>query len=132
MVLKMVGLGSQYAVATTDKNGEYLDGSKAYELHIPANVPAKEFWSVVVYDPQTRSELQTGQPFPSKNNKRDKLVQNADGSIDLYFSPKAPEGKGENWIQTVPGKGWYPILRLYGPLQAWFDKTWRPGEIERM
>lgn len=132
MVLKMVGLGSQYAVATTDKNGEYLDGSKAYELHIPANVPAKEFWSVVVYDPQTRSELQTGQPYPSKNNKRDKLVQNADGSIDLYFSPKAPKGKGENWIQTVPGKGWYPILRLYGPLQAWFNKTWRPGEIERM
>lgn len=132
MVLKMVGLGSQYAVATTDKNGEYLDGSKDYKLHIPANVPAKDFWSVVVYDPQTRSELQTGQSYPSKNNMRDKLVQNADGSIDLYFSPKAPKGKGENWIQTVPGKGWYPILRLYGPLQAWFDKTWRPGEIERM
>lgn len=132
MVLKMVGLGSQYAVATTDKNGEYLNGSKAYKLHIPANVPAKDFWSVVVYDPQTRSELQTGQPYPSKNNMRDKLVQNADGSVDLYFSPKAPKEKGENWIQTVPGKGWYPILRLYGPLQAWFDKTWRPGEIERM
>jgi hypothetical protein len=132
MVLKMIGHGSQYAVATTDKNGEYLDGSKTYKLHIPANVPAKEFWSVVVYDPQTRSELQTGQPYPSKNNMRDKLVQNADGSVDLYFSPKAPKGKESNWVQTVPGKGWYPILRLYGPLQAWFDKTWRPGEIERM
>jgi hypothetical protein len=132
MVLKMIGHGSQYAVATTDKNGEYLDGSKTYKLHIPANVPAKDFWSVVVYDPQTRSELQTGQPYPSKNNMRDKLVQNADGSVDLYFSPKAPKGKESNWVQTVPGKGWYPILRLYGPLQAWFDKTWRPGEIERM
>jgi hypothetical protein len=76
--------------------------------------------------------LQTGQPYPSKNNMRDKLVQNADGSVDLYFSPKAPKGKESNWVQTVPGKGWYPILRLYGPLQAWFDKTWRPGEIERM
>lgn len=130
MVLKMVGKGSQYAIATVDKDGEYLDGSKIYRLHIPANVPAKDFWSVVVYDPQTRSELQTGQPFPSKNNTRDKLVENSDGSVDLYFAPKAPEGKESNWIQTVPGKGWYPILRLYGPLQPWFDKTWRPGEIE--
>jgi hypothetical protein len=130
MVLKMVGRGSQYAIATVDKNGEYLDGSKSYRLHIPADPPAKNFWSVVVYDPQTRSELQTSQPFPSKNNKRDKLVQNADGSVDLYFGPTAPKGKEANWTQTVPGKGWYPALRLYGPLQPWFDKTWRPGEIE--
>ncbi|CFX47543.1 conserved exported protein of unknown function [Candidatus Filomicrobium marinum] len=130
MVLKMVGKGSQYAIATVDKHGEYLDGSKAYKLHIPANAPAKDFWSVVVYDPQTRSELQTGQPFPSKNNKRDKLMMNEDGSVDLHFAPEAPKGKESNWIQTVAGKGWYPILRLYGPLQPWFDKTWRPSEIE--
>lgn len=130
MVLKMVGLGSQYAYAATDKNGDYLDGSKTYKLNIPANAPAKDFWSVVAYDPQTRSELQTGQTFPSKNNKRDQLVANPDGSIDLYFGPKAPAGKEANWIQTVPGKGWYVLLRLYGPLQPWFDKTWRPGEFE--
>jgi hypothetical protein len=130
MVAKMVGKGSQYAVATTDKEGEYLDGSRTYKLTVPANAPAKDFWSVVIYDPQTRSELQTGQRFPSKNNKRDALGQNADGSVDLYFGPQAPEGKKANWIQTVSGKGWYPILRLYGPLQPWFDKTWRPGEIE--
>ena len=85
---------------------------------------------MVLYDPQTRSELQTGQPFPSKNNKRDKLIANADGSVDLYFGPKAPAGKEANWIQTVPGKGWFAIFRLYGPLEPWFDKTWRPGEIE--
>jgi len=130
MVLKMIGKGSQYAYITTDKNGEYLDGGKSYTLDIPANVPAKDFWSVVIYDPQTRSELQTGQPFPSKNNKRDPLKENHDGSVTLYFGPKAPEGKESNWIQTVPKKGWYPLLRLYGPLEAWFDKTWRPGEIE--
>ncbi len=130
MVLEMVGLGSQYAYAATDRNGAYLDGSKAYKLRIPANAPAKDFWSVVVYDPQTRSELQTGQTFPSKNNRRDPLVASADGSIDLHFSPKAPAGKEANWIQTVPGKGWYTLLRLYGPLQPWFDKTWRPGEFE--
>jgi hypothetical protein len=130
MVLKMVGRGSQYAIATVDKDGEYLDGSKNYKLHIPPNAPAKDFWSVVVYDPQTRSELQTSQPFPSKNNVRDKLAQNADGSVDLYFGPKQPAGEESNWVQTVAGKGWYPILRLYGPLQPWFDKSWRPGEIE--
>jgi hypothetical protein len=130
MVLEMPGKGSQYAVAVTDKNGNYFDGSKTYKLNIPANVPAKNFWSVVIYDPQTRSELQTGQPFPSKNNKRDDLKANEDGSVELYFAPEPPEGKESNWIQTVPSKGWYAILRLYGPLEPWFEKTWRPGEIE--
>ena len=130
MVLKIPGVGSQYAYTEQDADGNYLDGAKNYRLHIPANVPAKDFWSVVVYDPQTRSELQTSQPFPSKNNKRNPLVANADGSFDLYFGPKAPQGKDANWIQSVPGKGWYTILRLYGPLEPWFDKTWRPGEIE--
>lgn len=130
MVLKMVGVGSQYAYAATDSQGNYMDGAKTYRLNIPADAPAKDFWSIVVYDPQTRSELQTGQTFPSKNNKRDALEVNADGSVDLYFGPQAPEGKDANWIQTVPGKGWYTLLRLYGPLEPWFDKTWQPGEIE--
>lgn len=130
MAAKMVGRGSQYALVNTDKDGEYLDGGKAYRLHIPADVPAKDFWSVVVYDPQTRSELQTSQPFPSKNNKRDDLMVNDDGSVDLYFGPEPPPGKERNWTQTVAGKGWFALLRLYGPLEPWFDKTWRPGEIE--
>ncbi len=130
MVAKMVGVGSQYVYAARDSRGKYLDGSKNYKLNIPANAPAKDFWSIVVYDPQTRSELQTSQPFPSRNNKRDKFITNADGSVDLYFGPKAPAGKESNWIQTVPRKGWFTYLRLYGPLEPWFDKTWRPGEIE--
>ena len=130
MVLKLPGKGSQYALNVTDASGDFLDGSKTYKLDIPANVPAKDFWSVVVYDPQTRSELQTGQPFPSKNNKRDALSENDDGSVTLTFGPEAPAGKEANWIQTVPGKGWFTILRLYGPEEAWFEKTWRPGEIE--
>lgn len=130
MVLKMVGRGSQYAMNVTDAQGDYLDGSKNYTLNIPANVPAKDFWSVVVYDPQTRSELQTGQTFPSRNNKRDELIENDDGSVTLYFGPEAPAGKENNWIQTVPGKAWFVLLRLYGPLEPWFDKTWRPGEFE--
>jgi hypothetical protein len=130
MAWKLVGKGSQYAVAATDKDGNYFYGDKTYKLNIPANIPAKDFWSVVIYDPQTRSELQTGQLFPSKNSARDTFEKNADGSIDLYFGPEAPKGKEKNWTQTVPGKGWFPILRLYGPLEPWFDKTWRPGEFE--
>ena len=130
MAAKMVGVGSQYGFCTVDREGQYLDGSKSYKLHIPANVPAKDFWSVVVYDPQTRSELQTSQPFPSKNNLKSPLVYNADGSVDLYYGPQAPAGKEQNWTQTVPGKGWFVLLRLYGPLEPWFDKTWQPGEFE--
>jgi hypothetical protein len=130
MVLKMVGKGSQYAYNARDKDGKFLDGSKNYKLNIPADAPAKDFWSVVVYDPQTRSELQTGQEFPSKNSKKNDLSVNKDGSVDLYFGPKAPKGHEKNWIQTVPGKGWLVLLRLYGPLEPWFDKTWKPGDFE--
>ena len=48
----------------------------------------------------------------------------------FVLGPKAPAGKEANWIQTVPGKGWFAILRLYGPLEPWFDKTWKPGDFE--
>ncbi len=130
MAMELIGAGSQYAWAERDSNGEFLDGARNYTLTIPANVPAVNFWSVVVYDPQTRSQLQTGQPFPSRNNLKYELIENEDGSVTLYFGPEAPEGKEINWIQTVPGKGWFTILRLYGPLEPWFDKTWQPGEIE--
>jgi len=102
MVLKMVGVGSQYAMITQDSDGNTFDGAKTYKLNIPANVPAKDFWSIVVYDPQTRSELQTSNPFPSKNSESGNMVANADGSIDLYFGPKAPKGKEQNWIETEP------------------------------
>ncbi|WP_228479387.1 DUF1254 domain-containing protein [Microbacterium atlanticum] len=130
MALKMVGRGSQYALATVDAQGEPLDGGKTYRLRLPAGVPAADFWSVVVYDPQTRSELQTEQPFPSRNNRRDPLDHNDDGSVDIVFGPDAPDGSAANWVQTVAGKGWFVLLRLYGPLEAWFDGTWKPGDIE--
>lgn len=131
MANKMVGVGSQYALATVDSEGRLLDGAKTYKLTFPPNVPAKEFWSMVVYDNQTRSMLQTDQQFPSLNSERG-VKLNKDGTTDIYFGPKAPEGKESNWIQTIPGKGWNAILRLYGPLQPWFDQSWRPGEIESM
>lgn len=131
MALRLPGRGSQYALLNQDSTGAFLDGSRHYQLRIPGDVPAKDFWSVVVYDPQTRSELQTAQPYPSKNSRRDALVQGPDGSVDLYFGPTSANGTEQNWIQTVPGKGWFLILRLYGPLEPWFDKTWRPGDVEQ-
>jgi hypothetical protein len=129
MVLKIPGVGSQYAIAAVDSEDNYLDGAKSYKLNIPANPPAKNFWSMTVYDTQTRSMLQTDQQFPAKGSNSAGIQQNADGSYDIYFGPKAPAGKESNWIQTVPGRGWFTILRLYGPLEPWFDKTWRPGDI---
>jgi hypothetical protein len=131
MAIQMVGIGSQYAGAAVDADGNYLDGSKTYSVTLPPGIPAKDFWSFVLYDPQTRSMLQTPRTvFPSLNSERSGVEPNADGSYTVWFGPEAPEGKEQNWIQTVPGKGWFVILRLYGPLESWFDRSWRPGELE--
>ncbi|KRR11747.1 DUF1254 domain-containing protein [Bradyrhizobium valentinum] len=132
MTIKMVGEGSQYAGAFVDAKGSPLDGSKTYRIRMPPNIPAKDFWSFTVYDNQTRSMLQTDQQSPAVGSLSKGLVTNPDGSVDVYFGPKAPAGKESNWAQTIPGKGWNTLLRLYGPLEPWFNKTWRPGEIEPM
>ena len=129
MVTPPVGKGSQYMKGMRDSEGNPLSGDKQYKLHIPANVPAVQFWDVTVYDVQTRSLLQTDYPFPGVTSSDKNVVQNADGSFDVYFSYEKPEGN-VNWIQTVPGKNWHMLWRIYGPLEPWFDKTWRPGEIE--
>jgi hypothetical protein len=130
MAKKMVGVGSQYAGAFVDSEGKPLDGSKTYRIHLPPNIPAKNFWSFVIYDNQTRSMLQTDERFPSIGSQKEGIVVNPDTSVDVYFAPTAPAGHEANWVQTVPGKGWNVIFRLYGPLRPWFDKTWKPGEIE--
>jgi len=132
MAMKMVGVGAQYAVAFVDSEGRPFDGSRTYKVHLPPGIPAKDFWSFVLYDNQTRSMLQTDARFPSLGSQAKGLVANADTSVDVWFGPVAPAGHESNWIQTVPGKGWSAILRLYGPLQPWFDKSWKPGEFERV
>jgi hypothetical protein len=127
---KVVGQGSQYMAAFTDSRGRALDGGKNYRLHLPPNIPVANFWSVILYDNQTRSMLQNDQRWPAVSSQTKGLLVNPDTSVDIYLGPKAPKGKENNWVQTIPGKGWNTLLRLYGPLQPWFDKTWRPGEIE--
>ncbi|MGA7874573.1 MAG: DUF1214 domain-containing protein, partial [Desulfoferrobacter sp.] len=130
MAVTRAGVGSDYALGLLDSNQQAFDGSKTYRLHLPPNVPVNDFWAVTVYDTQTRSQLQTGQKFPTVGSQSEGIKKNADGSYDVYFAPKAPEGKEGNWLQTVPGKSWFTILRMYGPLEPWINKTWRPGEIE--
>jgi len=130
MAVTIPGKGSDYAMAMLDSRQQPLDGAKTYRLRLPPNVPAKDFWAVTLYDTQTRSQLQTDQQFPTAGSQDEGFGQNADGSYDIYFAPKPPKGKESNWLQTIPGKSWFIALRMYGPLQAWIDQSWRPGEIE--
>ncbi len=128
MSMKIIGKGSQYAITYSDENGNTFDGGKTYKFNVPANPPMKDFWSFTIYDNQTRSMLQTDQQFPGIDNNKEGLVQNDDGSWDIYIGPKAPEGFESNWVQSVPGKGWNTIFRLYGPLDPWFDGEWYPSD----
>jgi hypothetical protein len=130
MVKPILGAGSVYMWTFRDGRGEWLSGDRSYTLRLPAPIPAKNFWSVVVYDVWTRSLLANGQRAPSLNSYSGDLATNDDGSVDLTFGPDPPADGEGNWIRTVPEKGWFTILRLYGPLEAYFDASWKPSDIE--
>jgi len=132
MVLNMVGAGSKYPFAYKDAEGNYLSGGASYRLHLPPDVPAENFWSITLYDAETASGLQNGQPYPSIGSNDD-LTYNEDGSVDLYFGPELPDGAPEtNFLRTVPEKGWFTLMRLYSPGEAFFDQTWRPGDFKKL
>ena len=131
MVSQSPGMGAKYMISFNDVDGAPLSGGSNYHLNLPANIPAANFWSITLYEAENASGLANGQPFPSLGSK-DKPSTNPDGSIDLYLSPKAPEGKQANWLNTIPGKGYFVILRLYGPTEAAINKSWKPGEIEKV
>ncbi len=130
MAVSRVGVGSDYGIAFVDSKKKAFDGAKTYKLNIPADVPAKDFWAVTHYDSQTRSMLQTSQKFPTVGSQTEGIKKNDDGSYDIYFAPKPPKGYENNWLETIPGKSWFTIIRMYGPLEPWIEKTWRPSEIE--
>ena len=134
MSMRLPGIGSQYLWATLDSKKHYLDGGKTYRITLPKGIPEAKFWSFTVYDNQTRSMLDTPQRYPragSQNTPSPRAEAGADGSTTVYFGPTQPPGVPRgNWVQTIPGKGWFVILRLYSPLESFFDKSWRPSEVE--
>lgn len=130
MAAPKVGTGSVYAFTAHDSESNYLDGSKTYSVTLPTPIPAKDFWSFMVYSNQHRSMLETDQKFAGLDNLNPDVKPNEDGSYTIWFGPKAPKGKEGNWIQTIPGNGYGVLIRLYGPLEPWFEKTWKPGDFE--
>jgi hypothetical protein len=131
MISQIPGKGAKYMIAFTDSAGTSLMGESSYRLNLPANIPAANFWSVTIYEAENASGLANGQAFPSLGS-RDNPVRNDDGSTDLYLGPKAPPGKEANWLATVPGKGYFAILRLYGPTEPAINKSWKPGDVDKM
>jgi len=131
MMLKNVGVGSQYLAAYRDTKGEWLDGAKSYKLHLDPNIPVKDFWSIIVYDAITRSQVATDQGIAG-HDSYSTLKTNADGSVDLYFGPIPPKGIESNWIKTRDDRGFFLYFRAYGPLQPFFDNTWKLNDVEQV
>ena len=123
------GIGQAYFSEYRDTNGNAFDGGKTYRLHVPSGAPVNQFWSITLYDIDTRCLIQNKEQVADRSSRQD-LVKNADGSVELYFSPNAPKGFEKNWIPTVAGRAWFAYVRLYGPLQAYFDKSWPLPDIE--
>jgi len=132
MVSKTPGVGQAYlGTYELAADGSRLDGGKNYRLRVPPNVPAKQFWSVTLYDVDTRSFIVTKEQIADRSSRMD-LAKNADGSVDIYMGPNAPKGFEKNWIPTVPGRGWFTLFRLYAPTEAYFDKSWPLPSIEQV
>ncbi len=124
------GKGQVYMGTYKDKDGDWLDGGRNYVLHVPPNAPAEAFWSITLYDVDTRCLIINEQKIADRSSRMD-LIKNTDGSVDIYMGPDAPKGKEKNWIPTVEGKAWFPYFRLYSPKQAFLDRIWVLPDIEK-
>jgi hypothetical protein len=132
MFRRTAAAGSLYWLGTRDSSGAYLDGAKTYKLTVPQPVPAKLFWSVTIYDPDSRSEIATDQAKAALRSLFELKDKTGQKSVDLYFGPTAPKGGEGRWIKTIPGKGWFTYFRIYGPEAAAFDGSWKPGDFEEV
>jgi hypothetical protein len=131
MFRRTEGAGSLYWLGVRDASGSYLDGSKSYRLQVPQPVPGKLFWSVTVYDAETRSEIATDQGRAALRSMFELRDLRGD-TVYLYFGPTSPAGHEREWIKTIAGKGWFVYFRVYGPESAAFDGSWKPGDFEAM
>ena len=130
MFRRTAGAGSLYWMGARDTTGAFLDGGKTYKLNVPLPVPGKLFWSVTVYDAATRSQVQTDQDKAALRSMFELKDLASASSVDLYFGPTVPGGHAQRCIKTVPTRGWFAYIRIYGPEQAAFDKSWKPGDFE--
>jgi hypothetical protein len=128
---KHPGTGQFYLMTVKDKDGQNLDGSKSYRLTVPANAPVNQYWSATVYDRASHALIRD-MPRSSRGSQSQGLQKNADGSVDIYFGPKAPAGKDSNWVPTNPSGQFEVLFRFYGPEKPLFDKTWKLPDIERI
>jgi hypothetical protein len=132
MLTQTPGVGQRYIAAHKDRDGNWLSGGNTYRLHVPPNPPVTQFWSVTAYDEDTRQMPVTEQGGPDISSRKEDIVKNSDGSVDIYFGPKAPQGKETNWVQTNSGKGWFTYFRFYGPTEAFFDKSWALPDFQKI
>ena len=128
---KHLGAGQYYLMTIRDKDRKPLNGNGAYRLNVPANAPVRLYWSATVYDRATHALIR-GQPWSSRSSNTPKLQKNADGSVDVFFAPKAPSGKEANWVPTDANGRFEVLFRLYGPEKPFFDKKWVLPDIERI
>lgn len=132
MTLRKAGFGQAYLGAYHDSEGEWLSGDAHYRLRVPANPPAKQFWSLTLYDSETRCLLDNEQRVSDKSSRLESLVTNPDGTVDIFMGPTPPPSGESNWIPTVPGRAWFAYFRLYAPTEPYLDASWALPDIERV
>ena len=127
---KHLGAGQFYILAIQDSAGRPLDGKKTYRLAVPPNAPVKQYWSATAYDRRTHALIRETSRASLASNT-DGVAKSPDGSVDVYFGPKAPAGKESNWVPTN-GRDFEILFRLYGPEKAFFDKAWKLPDVEEV